>query len=79
MADTIRVVEYFYVETPNSPGVGAAMLSTLRDARRQSARVLGLSERPARADRLRARGRRRFRAAAKAAKWKLVGPKRRSW
>ena len=33
MADTIRVVEYFYVETPNTPGVGAAMLTTLRDAR----------------------------------------------
>src|SRR5262249_28303750 len=33
MADTIRVVEYFYVETPNTPGVGAGMLTTLRDAR----------------------------------------------
>ena len=33
MADTIRVVEYFYVETSNTPGVGAAMLATLRDAR----------------------------------------------
>ena len=26
------MVEYFYVETPNTPGVGAAMLATLRDA-----------------------------------------------
>ena len=32
MADTIRIALYFYVETPNQPGVGAAMLATLRDA-----------------------------------------------
>ena len=76
MADTIRVVEYFYVETPNTPGVGAAMLTTLRDAR---VNLLGFSGFPS--------GRRAqidcvpedaaaFRAAAKAAKWKLVGPKK---
>ena len=76
MADTIRVVEYFYVETPHTPGIGAAMLSTLRDAR---VNLLALSGFPS--------GRRAqidfvpedaaaFRAAAKAAKWKLVGPKK---
>src|SRR5205814_7000131 len=76
MADTIRVVEYFYVETPNTPGVGAAMLSTLRDA---GVNLLAFSGFPS--------GRRAqidfvpedaaaFRAAAKAAKWKLVGPKK---
>ena len=76
MADTIRVVEYFYVETPNTPGVGAAMLATLRDAR---VNLLAFSGFPS--------GRRAqidfvpedaaaFRAAAKAAKWKLVGPKK---
>jgi len=78
MADTIRVVEYFYVETPNTPGVGAAMLATLRDA---GVNLLAFSGFPS--------GRRAqidfvpenaagFRAAAKAAKWKLVGPRRRS-
>src|SRR5919201_1072997 len=71
MADTIRVVEYFYVETPNTPGVGAAMLTALRDAR---VNLLAFSGFPS--------GRRAqidfvpedaaaFRAAAKAAKWKL--------
>ena len=76
MADTIRVVEYFYVETPNTPGVGAAMLATLRDA---GVNLLAFSGFPS--------GRRAqldfvpenaaaFRAAAKAAKWKVVGPKK---
>jgi hypothetical protein len=76
MADTIRIAEYFYVETPNTPGVGAAMLATLRDA---GVNLLVVSGFP--------RGRRAqidfvpenaaaFRAAAKAAKWKVVGPKK---
>jgi hypothetical protein len=76
MADTVRVVDYFYVETPNTAGVGAAMLATLRDAR---VNLLAFSGFPS--------GRRAqidfvpedaaaFRAAAKAAKWKLVGPKK---
>ena len=29
MADTIRVVEYFYVVAPNKPGEGARILNTL--------------------------------------------------
>ena len=76
MADTIRIAEYFYVETPNTPGVGAAMLATLRDA---GVNLIAFSGFPA--------GRRSqidfvpenavaFRAAAKAAKWKVVGPKK---
>src|SRR5207244_591437 len=32
MADSIRLVEYFYVTTPNKPGVGASMLGELRRA-----------------------------------------------
>ena len=32
MADTVRVVEYFYVTAPQKPGVGAAMLKELRQA-----------------------------------------------
>ena len=30
MADTIRVVEYFYVMAPQKPGVGAALLAELQ-------------------------------------------------
>src|SRR5262249_6556442 len=76
MADSIRVVEYFYVETPNTPGVGAAMLTTLRDAR---VNLLAFSGFPSG---LRAQidfvpeDAAAFRAAAKAAKWKLVGAKK---
>jgi hypothetical protein len=76
MADSIRIAQYFYVEVPNQPGVGAAMLATLRDA---GVNLLGFSGFPS--------GRKAqidfipenaetFRAAAKAAKWKLVGPKK---
>ena len=32
MAETIRKVEYFYIEAPNKPGVGAKVLSELREA-----------------------------------------------
>jgi hypothetical protein len=76
MADSIRVTQYFYVDVPNQPGIGASMLATLRDA---GVNLLAFSGFPA--------GRRAqidfipedaaaFRAAAKAAKWKVVGPKK---
>jgi hypothetical protein len=32
MADTIRKVDYFYVETANKPGEAAKVLGVLRDA-----------------------------------------------
>lgn len=32
MAETVRKVDYFYVETPNKPGEGARVLGALRDA-----------------------------------------------
>ncbi len=32
MAETVRKVEYFYIETPDKPGVGASVLASLRDA-----------------------------------------------
>jgi len=32
MAETIRKVDYFYIETPNKPGEGAKALAALRDA-----------------------------------------------
>jgi hypothetical protein len=76
MADTVRVVEYFYVTAPQKPGVGAAMLNELR---RAGVNLLAFSGFPA------GRGAQidfvpedaaAFRAAAKAAKWKLTGPKK---
>jgi len=76
MADTIRRVEYFYVMAPNKPGVGAGMLRTLKDA---GINLLAFSGFP--------KGKQAqidfvpddaqaFRAVARAAKWKVVGPKR---
>jgi hypothetical protein len=32
MAAKVRKVDYFYIETPNKPGVGAEVLAALRDA-----------------------------------------------
>ena len=76
MADSIRIAQYFYVETPNQPGVGAAMLATLRDAGVNLLAFSGFpSGRKAQIDFV-PENAETFRAAAKAAKWKLVGPKK---
>ena len=32
MAETVRKVDYFYIETPDKPGEGARVLAALRDA-----------------------------------------------
>jgi len=75
MAETIRRVQYFYLMAPDKAGEGARALQTLRDA---GVNLLAFSGFPA--------GRRAqldfvpedpaaFRAAAKKAKWKVVGPK----
>jgi hypothetical protein len=76
MADTIRLVEYFYVTAPDKPGEGARVLNSLKDA---GVNLLALSAFP--------QGRRAqldlipddpalFKQAAKRAKWKVVGPKK---
>jgi hypothetical protein len=76
MADSIRLVEYFYVTAPNKPGEGARALGTLREA---GVNLLAFSGFP--------QGRRAqmdfvpadpaaFKQAAKRAKWKVIGPKR---
>jgi len=77
MSETIRLVDYFYLQCPDRPGEGARALSQLRDA---GINLLAFSAFPA--------GRQRtqldfvpedspaFRAAAKKAGWKLTGPKR---
>ena len=76
MADTVRLVEYFYVMAPQKAGVGASLLAELRHAgvnllaftgfpSGRGAQVDFVPENPA-----------AFRAAAKKAKWKVTGPKR---
>ncbi len=76
MADTVRLVEYFYVMAPQKPGVGAALLAELQQAgvnllafsgfpSGRNAQVDFIPEDPA-----------AFRAVARKAKWKLTGPKR---
>ena len=76
MADTIRRVDYFYIEVSDKPGEGARALDTLQAA---GVNLLAFSGFP--------RARRAqldfvpadsvaFRQAAKQAGWKLTGPKR---
>jgi hypothetical protein len=76
MPDTIRLADYFYVETADKPGEGARILGALRDAH---VNVLAFHAFP--------KGRRAqldfvpsdpaaFKAAAKNARWKVVGPKK---
>jgi hypothetical protein len=76
MPDTVRLVEYFYVESPDKPGEGARILSHLQGAgvnllavhafpERRRTQVVFIPSDPA-----------AFKAAAKAAKWKVVGPKK---
>jgi hypothetical protein len=75
MADTIRLVEYFYITAPNKAGEGARALNALKEG---GVNLLAFSGFP--------QGRRAqmdfipadpaaFKQAAKKAKWKIVGPK----
>jgi hypothetical protein len=76
MPDTIILVDYFYIEAPDKLGEGARALGYLKEA---SVNLLALHAFP--------KGRRSqvdfvpsdpaaFKAAAKAAKWKVAGPKK---
>ena len=76
MAETVQRVQYFYIEVSDKPGEGATVLSMLKEA---GVNLLAFSGFP--------KGRRAqidfipadpaaFRAAARKAKLKLVGPKR---
>jgi hypothetical protein len=75
MADRVRLVDYFYVMAPDRPGEGARMLNHLKGA---GVSLLALHAFP--------QGRRAqvdfvpanaaaFRAAARAAKWSVKGPR----
>jgi hypothetical protein len=76
MADTVRLVDYFYIELSDRPGEGARALGALREA---GVHLIAFHGFPA--------GRRSqldfvpsdpaaFKAAAKMAKWKITGPKK---
>ncbi len=76
MAETIRLVDYFYTEAPDKPGEGARALAALKEA---GVNLLAFSGFP--------KGRRSqldfvpadvaaFKAVAKQQRWKLVGPKK---
>lgn len=76
MAETIRLADYFYIETPDKPGEGARVLNALKEA---GINLLAFSAFP--------KGRRAqldffpvdpaaFKAVAKKNRWKLVGPKK---
>lgn len=76
MADTVRLVEYFYITAPDKPGEAVRALNALRDA---GVNLLAFSGFP--------QGRRAqmdfipadpaaFKQAAKKVKWRVVGPKR---
>jgi hypothetical protein len=76
MADTVRVVEYFYVTAAQKPGVGAALLNELRQAGVNLLAVTGFpSGRGAQIDFV-PEDAAAFRAAARKARWKVTGPKR---
>lgn len=76
MAEAIRLVDYFYVETPDKPGEASRLLNQLKEAR---VNLLAFSGFP--------KGKRAqldfipedpaaFKAVAKQGKWKTKGPKK---
>jgi hypothetical protein len=76
MADTIRPVDYFYIVTADKPGEGARLLQRLKDAGVNLAVVHAFpAGRRTQVDVVPASGE-AFKAAVKAAKWKVVGPKK---
>jgi len=76
MAETIRLVDYFYIEAPDKPGEGVKVLKQLKEAgvnldafsgfpKGRRAQLDFIPNDPA-----------AFKAVAKKAKWKVVGPKK---
>ncbi len=76
MADAIRTVEYFYIQAPSKPGVGASLLAVLKNAGVNLVAFSGFPNgRGAQIDFV-PEDPQAFRAAARTAKWKVAGPKR---
>jgi len=75
MTDTVRRVQYFYVEAPDKPGEGAKLLTMLKEAGVDLLAFSGFPKgRRAQIDFIPA-DQAAFRAAVRKAKLKLVGPK----
>jgi len=76
MPDSIRLVDYFYLVVPDKTGAGAEILRTLGDAGVALTAFSGFpAGRRAQLDFIPADAA-AFKSAAKAKKWKVVGPKR---
>jgi hypothetical protein len=76
MADTVRLVDYYYVQVPQKAGEGAKALRALKDVGVNLLAFSGFpSGRRAQLDFIPADAA-AFKSAAKSNKWKLVGPKR---
>ena len=76
MADTVRQIEYFYMLVPHKAGEGARALNALKDAGVNLIAFSGFPEgRRGQLDFIPA-DETAFKSAAKANKWKIVGPKR---
>jgi hypothetical protein len=76
MADNVRLVDYYYIQVPQKTGEGAKVLRALKDAGVNLLAFSGFpSGRRAQLDFIPADAA-AFKSAAKANKWKVVGPKR---
>jgi hypothetical protein len=76
MADTIRLLDYYYVQVAQKAGEGARVLRALKDAGVDFLAFSGFpSGRRAQLDFI-PKDSARFKSAAKSKKWKVVGPKR---
>ena len=76
MADTIRLVDYYYIEATDKPGEGARMLRHLKDVGVNLAVLHAFpSGRRTQVDFVPTTGA-TLKAAARSAKWKIVGPKK---
>jgi hypothetical protein len=76
VADTIRLADYFYVEAADRPGEGARILEHLRGAGVNLAALHAFpAGRKTQVDFVPASAQ-EFKAAARTAKWKVVGPKK---
>lgn len=76
MPDAIRLADYFYVKVPDRPGEGASIFGHLKDAGVNLLAVHAFPEGRGTQVDLFPSDPAAFKAAARAAKWKVVGPKK---